>query len=97
MKIYLFRHQAAGFCAEWLFSSPPTEKQTLAVLSHLVSRHGAKHPKTNEPYWLKVVEAEVYEATDTVASYEAPGDTVRLSGADIIEIKASGVGRIDNP
>lgn len=97
MKIYMFRHQAGGFCAEWVFSSPPTKEQGAAVLTHMASRHGLKHPKTGEPYWLRVIEVEVYGPTSTIAPYEAPGDTVRLSGADILQVIASGVGRISNP
>jgi hypothetical protein len=59
LKVYFIRHQARGVLHDLPFSEPPTEKQLEAVALLCAAAHGLVHPKTLEPYWIRVVDVEV--------------------------------------
>lgn len=88
-KVYLARHQAAGYLTDFVFTKPPSDKQMEAIKKLCFQRHGEKHPKTEEPYWITVEERalvgdEVPDVPDrdlsTVSSAVMPGAQVQAEG-----------------
>ena len=83
MKIYFIRHQAGGVIHDAPFESPPTPAQCAAVLARVPEfRENDRHPKTGEPYWVKVICVE-NGVTTTIGG--ANGES-----AEEINAKASG-------
>ena len=63
---YFFRHQALGVDSARPMASAPGNAELAAFAVEMEERFGATHPKTGEPYWIKVLEVENGE-TRTVA------------------------------
>ena len=101
-KIYFLRHQAAGLISKYPFSDVPTDVQIDAVKRECFQLLGPSHPKTGEPYWLKVVEQDVLgpgdvpDVPERALSSVSPG--VRATGGgDPEEFTVQGVGTVTNP
>lgn len=94
-KIYLVRHQAAGFLHEFPFASAPTESQMAALAKLTFQRHGATHPKTKEPYWLRVDEFDVLGASDVPSVPDRALVVANVAGAPEFDVKAEG--HVKNP
>lgn len=63
-SVFYVRHQAAGVVHEYPFANSPSEAQIAAVGTLCFQRWGANHPKSNEAYWLRVVEVPLLGARD---------------------------------
>lgn len=95
-SIFYVRHQAAGVVHEFPFAASPNEAQLAAVAKLCFQRFGASHPKTpDEPYWVRVVEVPLLDASDVPEVPDVGLSVVSL--ASLGEITASGVGHVENP
>lgn len=93
--VYAFRHQAAGILIEFLFAEEPTAEQTRAVEETCLHRHGDKHPKTGEVYWLRVIQLPLLAADAVI---ETPAQAAaRRSEAALKSAGVSGVAVVRNP
>lgn len=93
--IHYVRHQAAGILTDFPFASAPTSAQMAALTKLCFQRHGEKHAKTGEPYWLKVVEMPVLGAGDVP---EVPERSLSVaSEASAPEFKVEARGHVENP
>jgi hypothetical protein len=90
MKVYFLRHQAAGILSEFPFASPPTDEQIEAFARILRTRHGEEHPKTREPYWLRVYAAELLEADYMPAKPAPPSLADNLAALDSPQVSGTG-------
>lgn len=77
---YFFRHQALGVAHDRPMASAPSVAELKAFAAEMDARFGATHPKTGEPYWIKVIAVENGETT-TVAGL-CGGEAVEGSHAD---------------
>lgn len=95
-KVYFVRHQAAGILTDYPFAAEPTESQLKALTKLCFQSHGAQHPKTGEPFWVKVVEMDLIDSSTVL---EVPEVGLSVAGASglIGETIATGVGRVINP
>lgn len=93
MIVYMIRHQAGGTLPEYLFAERPTETQLEPIRELLRARHGDKHPKTKQTYWLQVIEVVVMGRAD-IPRVELPGVP---AGPAIGPAKISAVGGVKNP
>ena len=100
MKIYCIRHQAAGVVFEYPFASPPSDAQVDAVRAFVDGRHGAKHPKTGQQYWMRIVEVGVLEGGQLPAvdppvreGYDCKG----TGTGEFADLVAHGEGFVKNP
>lgn len=111
VKCFMIRHQAEGIITDRVYASTPTDAQLAEAAADLEERHGDKHPKTGEPYWVKPHEA-VLEVPDSIAaSFEpapdAPPKAERTAAArrgqpgsaqvGVSAPKVSGTGTVTNP
>lgn len=55
---YFFRHQALGVAHDRPMASAPTGADLAKFAAEMDERFGEKHPKTGEPYWIKVIAVE---------------------------------------
>jgi hypothetical protein len=92
-KVYFLRHQARGVLHDLPFAQHPTKEQIAAVARLCAAAHGTHHPKTEEPYWLKVAEIEMV-GPDFVIPMPAPAG---VGKAELPGPVASGVGHVENP
>jgi hypothetical protein len=95
MKVYFFRHQAAGVLWQYPFSAPLTDEQLASLARLCFQSHGERHPKTGEPYWCKGVAVEVLSPGDIPAVPERALSVA--SKADTSRVTVEGVGHVDNP
>lgn len=94
-KIYFIRHQAGGVITKYPFANHPTEAQFAAVAKECFQNFGADHPKTKEPYWVRVEALpvlggevpEVAERVLTTASMAGVGEFY-VSGRGTVTPKA---------
>lgn len=94
-KVFFVRHQAAGFLTDFPFAQAPTPKQFAALAAYCEVRHGTKHPKTGEAYWLGVVEVVLLGKDDApMTGPVAVGDDSAKASAS--EFGVSGSGRVLN-
>lgn len=95
-KVYIARHQSLGFLTEYPFASYPSAEQ-LAALEKLCFRSaGATHPKTKEPYWLKVAELDLLG--EEIPSVPEPLASVSVGGSAAVgQFGVSAVGEVRNP
>lgn len=95
--IRFVRHQAAGVLYDFPFADEPTAKQLDALTAFCELRHGKAHPKTGEPYWLRVVEVTVLGASD--APRVGPVGVVGNDSAEatVPEFSVDGIGSVSNP
>jgi hypothetical protein len=98
-KVFYLRHQAAGILTQFPFTQKPTDAQLKAVGAICGAVHGENHPKTDEPYWLTVVEATMFGPTDIPEVPEPTAADERVRGsaaAGLGDVGASGVGHVKN-
>ncbi len=91
-KVYFVRHQAAGILTDYPFSQSPTQEQQDRLATLCFQRHGLTHKKTNEPYWLNVVELETL-GLDDLPEIEPPSLSVvneAKVGSDKFSVAATG-------
>jgi hypothetical protein len=93
--IHYVRHQAAGILTDFPFASAPTDKQIAALAKLCFQRHGEKHPKTREAYWLKVEEVPLLGASDVPSVPERSLSVASEAGAP--EFVVEGFGHVENP
>lgn len=93
--IHYVRHQAAGILTDFPFAGTPTDKQVAALAKLCFQSHGETHPKTGEPYWLKVVEMPVLGAGDIPEVPERSLSVASEAGAP--EFIIEGTGHVRNP
>lgn len=95
-KVYIVRHQAAGYLATQPFSEPPTDEQVEALRRQCHQSFGASHSKTpGEPYWMKVVEFDLLDKSSVI---DVPERSLSLANeAGVGEFGVSGVGTVTNP
>lgn len=91
-KIYLVRHQAGGVLHDYPFAAPPSEKQLAALGKLCFQSHGAAHPKSKEPYWLKAVEVDVLGPNEVPAVPERSLSVANAAGA--AEFSVTGTGTV---
>jgi hypothetical protein len=95
MRVWFYRHQAAGVCHANPFSAPLSDEQLEMMRASVRASHGEYHPRTGECYWDRV------ECVDTDAPPPpvAPADPSQAGkGAGLFaDLVASGEGRIENP
>ena len=87
--IYFVRHQAAGVLHEYPFAAKPTQAQIDALGKLCFQSHGEAHPKTDEPYWLTVVETNVL-GSEIPEVPERSLSTVSSAGTERYEVSAQG-------
>ncbi|HEU4544332.1 MAG TPA: hypothetical protein VFR23_24590 [Jiangellaceae bacterium] len=93
--IHYVRHQAAGILTDFPFESAPSQAQMAALQKLCFQRHGAKHPKTAEPYWLKAVEVKVLGAGDVPT---VPDRSLSVANeAAVPKVEVTAVGHVENP
>lgn len=98
-KVFYLRHQAAGILTQFPFVETPSETQIAAIKALCDDAHGELHAKTDEPYWLKVVEATMFGPTDMPEPPDPRPPSERVSGAGgagVGQISAQGFGRVEN-
>jgi hypothetical protein len=94
-KIYLVRHQAEGLLWQFPFAAPPTEAQQAVLQARCDRVHGPKHPKTEEPYFFKVVELSLLDATDVPAvAVAVSGDSASGGKSEAGLFGSSGAGTV---
>jgi len=93
MRIYYYRHQAAGVCHAHPFSAPPSAEQLEAMRAAMRAAHGPVHPKTGAPYWDRVVEVE----TDRLPEPAPAGGDSSSGSGEMSELRAEGKGHVANP
>jgi hypothetical protein len=93
-KVFAIRHQAAGILTEYMFSEEPTQAQLAAVGEICAQRHGTKHAKTGETLWLKVMEMQLLEPSDTIEVSRLEASTE--SSAKVESPSLSAVGTVKN-
>ena len=92
MKLYFFRHQAAGVLHANPYTSCPGAADEAAMMASMDATYGKCHPKTGERYWLRVVEV------DSDAPPPAPaGDSGNGGSGSLKDLVASGKGHVSNP
>ena len=96
-KIYFLRHQAAGLLAEYPFAEPPTEEQVNLFARVLRARHGDAHPKTREPYWLRVVTVDLLDHTFKPPMPGPVSASAAESLAALAEPQVTARGTVTNP
>ncbi len=91
-KIYLVRHQAEGLLWQFPFAAPPTLAQQSVLQKRCDRLHGANHPKTEEPYFFKVVELELLgpDAVPSVALPVEDGSKENVSEAGLFGSSGTG-------
>ena len=97
MKVYFFRHQAAGVLYDFPFAEQPSDSQLEALARRCAAVHGACHPKSPDvPYWTRIEERDVVAAADAIAP---PGPSAGgvLSAAGMGEFIVSGTGTVKPP
>jgi len=93
-KIYFVRHQAEGLLTEFPFAEPPTDAQFSALAKLCFQRHGEKHRKTGETFWIKTVEVSVLGAGDVP---EVPERSLTVASmAGLVPVTVSGKGHVEN-
>jgi hypothetical protein len=91
MKIYYVRHQAAGMLHEHPFFEPPTTRQLAPVLELCRKRHGDLHPKTEQPYWAKIVCVEATPLEDGTVEHTTTVVGCAYGGSvEAVDSKAAG-------
>jgi hypothetical protein len=98
MNIYFVRHQAAGVLWECPLLAPPSAEQLAAITAVCEARHGAAHPKTDEPYWAGVVAIAVLGDGDMPATEQARDDgAANMARIGLPPPELSGVASVQNP
>jgi hypothetical protein len=92
-KIYLVRHQANGFVHEFPFAQEPSAEQLDAIKKLCFQRCGAEHPKSQEPYWVRVEERAVLGPKDIPDVPDRALSTVS-SAAGMGEFTVAGAGTV---
>jgi hypothetical protein len=97
--VFFLRHQAAGTLAEFPFAEHPTEKQIQFFETVMATRHGLIHPKTKEPYWLRVYPAELLGPGFLPEIPGITGGGVRAGelSAALDNVDVEGQGTVTNP
>ena len=97
MKIFFLRHQVEGVLWQLPFSTAPTFGQIEHVEAVMRKKHGSEHPKTKEPFFLKVVELEVIEpGTPLFDLLAMPGEgKINVAHAGAVNVIA--FGEVKNP
>lgn len=94
-SIYFVRHQAAGILTDYPFASAPSQAQLAALSKLCFQSHGAAHPKTKEPYWVRVVEVPVLGASDVPS---VPDRSLSVANeAPVQKFSVSGTGTVTPP
>lgn len=104
-KIYFVRHQAAGILTSYPFASEPSKEQLAAIERLCFQGYGAEHPKSKEPYWLRVIEAEVLGPSDIPSVPDLVEVTLRVARdpvsianeASLSKLGVSAVGTVTPP
>jgi hypothetical protein len=89
-SVFYVRHQAAGVMHEFPFRSPPTEEQQAAIARLCFQRCGGTHPKTNEPYWVRIVEIPLLSAADVPEVPERSLSVATTAGVGEFVVAARG-------
>ncbi len=95
MMIWLLRHQVAGYLHEYPFAAEPTEAQIAPLAAMLERRHGLRHPKTGEAYWLRAEPFTLVQPTE-VPRPPLPGSG-RANSADAPSNSVSAQGTVTDP
>jgi hypothetical protein len=95
-QIFFVRHQAVGVLWEYPFAQAPTDEQRGALQALCESRHGAFHPKTEEPYWLTVVAVNLLTPQAVI---EVPAEPPAEATGAIVgqKVTASATATVQNP
>jgi hypothetical protein len=93
-SIFFVRHQAAGVLHDFPFEQAPSGGQVAAIARALETLHGDAHPKTGEPYWLRVVEVPLLGPEDVAAPAGARGG---VGSGELEQLRGDGAGEIRNP
>lgn len=89
---YGIRHQAAGLLPVF-FADRPTDAQLSRVNAACERRHGPGHPKTKEPWFLKVIEIPLLSTGDDPVPEKAPAPETE----ELQAFEASGEGKVTPP
>ncbi len=92
-KIYIARHQSIGFLTQFPFASHPSSEQLAALEKLCFQAAGASHPKTKEPYWLKVAEFDVLG--DEVPS--VPDRNLAAVSQEVTKFEVAATGTVTPP
>lgn len=92
-KIYIARHQSIGFLTQFPFAQKPSAEQLAALEKLCFQAAGTTHPKTKEPYWLKVAEFDVL--TDEVPS--VPDRSLAAVEQEVTKFEVSAAGHVTPP
>ena len=94
-KVYLVRHQAAGLLHEFPFACHPSGEQLAALAKLCFQLHGAQHPRTREPYWLRVEELSLLGGDFVPDVPDRSLSVAQSAGAPRFEV--SGTGHVTPP
>lgn len=93
-SVYMLRHQAGGVLSQFVFERPPTGEQMLSAAFYFEQLHGSTHPKTKEPYWLRVVEVPVLQADDQLPLTAGTADGAKDNVTELAPVSMSGTGTV---
>jgi len=88
--VTLLRHQVAGYLHDFPFAEEPSAEQLKPIAELMARRHGTKHPKTGEPYWLRAETFSVLGATELPAVTMPGAGGANLAGLGSVGVQGEG-------